>query len=168
LTVPPVVADAGPLIGLARAGRLDLLRQLYTKVIVPAEVLEELQTTAERPGSRALRGAVEQGWLFSVPAMNPSESEALRFLGPGEAGAILWAEKNAYRFLLFDERQGRAVAKSRGLRVVGTAGVLVVAKEQGLIERVADVLDQLAANGYRLSAELRNKTLTLAGELLHK
>lgn len=66
MTDLPVVADAGPLIGLARVGLLDLLRQLYGKVLIPVQVFEELQTSEDRPGSRALRAAVQEGWLESA------------------------------------------------------------------------------------------------------
>jgi uncharacterized protein len=165
LTDLPVVADAGPLIGLARVGLLDLLRQLYGKVLIPVQVFEELQTSEDRPGSRALRAAVQEGWLESAAPASGDELGSLSLaLGPGEAGAILLSGQRPCRFLLLDERRGRAVAKRRGLRVVGTGGILLAAKQQGLLSRVSQALDQLAESGYRLSPELRNQILTLAGE----
>lgn len=160
----PVIADAGPLIGLARVGLLDLLRQLYGKVLIPLQVFEELQIAEDRPGSRALRMATEEGWLEPVD-LGGSGAEPLSLaLGPGEACAILLAEQQQCRFLLLDEQRGRAVARKRGLRVVGTGGVLLAAKQRGLLDRVSVALDRLAASGYRLSAELRERILVLAGE----
>jgi predicted nucleic acid-binding protein len=165
LTDHPVVADAGPLIGLARVGLLGLLYQLYGKILIPVQVLEELQITEARPGSVVLRAAIQAGWLQSALVTSDEELKSLSLaLGPGEAGAILLAEQRPCRFLLLDERRGRAVAKRRGLRIVGTGGVLLTAKQQGLLDRVSVVLDQLAESGYRLSPELRNRILSLAGE----
>jgi uncharacterized protein len=166
LTDLPVVADAGPLIGLARVGLLHLLHQLYGKVLIPVQVFDELQTSEDRPGARALRAAMEEGWLESASLDKGEELEFLSLaLGAGEAGAILLSGERPCHFLLLDERRGRSVAKKRGLRVVGTGGVLLTAKEQGLIDRVSDALDRLTASGYRLSSELRERILSLAGEM---
>jgi len=166
LTDLPIVADAGPLIGLARVGLLDLLRQLYGRVLIPVQVLDELQISEDRPGSLALRTAVQAGWLQSVLVASSEELESLGLaLGPGEASAILLAGRSPCRFLLLDERRGRAVAKRRELRVVGTGGVLLTAKQQRLLEQVSIALDRLAKAGYRLAPELRNQILILAGEV---
>lgn len=160
----PIVADAGPLIGLARVGLLSLLRALFQTVIVPARVAEELRLDDDRPGARALRTAVEEGWL-AVDSGEPAvEPLAAPELDPGEIAAIDLAARRESRFLLIDDRLGRSAARRRGIPVVGVAGVLLAAKQRGLLAEVRPALAHLADGGYHLSPELVARVLELAGE----
>lgn len=161
---PVVVADAGPLIGLARAEYLEVLRDLYLEVWVPPTVLVELSLEENRPGSRKLRAAFAEGWLSEVRLAQPIETGLLVAIDPGEAEAIQLAGEVDLRFLLIDDRRGRRLARRRGIAIVGSGGVLLAAKEKGLIDRVAPVLADLARNGYRLSKSLRNTVLRMANE----
>ncbi len=84
-------------------------------------------------------------------------------LGPGEAEAILLAE--ALRLtLLADDRRARRAAAARNVACIGTGRLLIEAKRKGHLDRVAPVLDELDAVGYRLSAPLRARILELADE----
>jgi predicted nucleic acid-binding protein len=85
-------------------------------------------------------------------------------LDAGEASAILLAEQTDCRFLLIDERRGREIARRRGLPVVGLAGILLAAKQSGLLESVGPVLADLSRQGYRLSDTLVAEVVRLAGE----
>ncbi|HSS78883.1 MAG TPA: DUF3368 domain-containing protein [Thermoanaerobaculia bacterium] len=149
---------------MARVGLLSLLGGLYSKVVVPPKVYDELQISLLRPGFEALAAAFQEAWM-TVEAPRPTTDldELKEVLGDGEAEAIVLAQQQDAR-LLIDEKRGRSVASSRGLKIVGTGAVLLLAKERGLIDRVGDTLDQLASHSYRLSAGLRARILELAGE----
>ena len=67
-----VVADAGPLIGLARIDRLSVLASLYGCVLIPELVLAELQVDSDRPGARALSAALAQGASSSCSVAQPN------------------------------------------------------------------------------------------------
>lgn len=161
------MADAGPLIGLARIDRLSVLASLYGSVLVPELVLAELHVDSDRPGARALSAALAQGTIRqrALPEGSAAELACLGLLlDAGEASAILLAEQTQCRFLLIDERRGRQIARARGIPVVGLAGVLPAAKRSGLLASVASTLADLSLAGYRLSDALVSAVLRLAGE----
>ncbi|WP_058557057.1 DUF3368 domain-containing protein [Thiohalocapsa sp. ML1] len=162
-----VIADAGPLIALARIEHLSLLPTPYGTVTVPEAVLAELRLDSDRPGARLLSAALGAG-VIEARALPPHLASDLAqlslVLDAGEAAAILLAEALSCRFLLIDERRGRAVARRRGVPVVGLAGVLLAAQRHGLVPSVAPLLAALAEHGYRLSDSLVREVLRLAGE----
>ena len=160
-----VIADTGPLIALARIGQLDLLRRLYGRVVVPPAVHTELAIDSNRPGAKALAGVFVAGWVVIEAVTDSSVRWELdQLLGPGEAQAIALAEQEDVRFLLIDDARGRRTARSRGIPVVGVAGMLLVAKSRGELAAVGPVLDRLSSAGYRLSPLLVAGTLARAGE----
>jgi predicted nucleic acid-binding protein len=162
-----VVADTGPLIALARGGHLQLLQTLYEEIIIPPAVHTELCLGSGRPGSKRLADAVGQGWL-QIKSPSASATSALDeltlILDPGEAAAIVLAEEMDCRFLLIDERKGRAVARRRGVPIAGIAGVLLAAKKHGFIDEVLPLVNDLEQIGYRMSPALISEIARRAGE----
>ena len=82
----------------------------------------------------------------------------------GEAEAICLAIEQHARLLIIDDKKGRKAAKKHGIRIIGTGGILVVAKKKGLLVKVSPILEDLAGVGYRLSPMLCHRILELAGE----
>ena len=160
-----VVADTGPLIALARVEKLDLLRRLYGRVVVPPYVRAELAIDSAYPGSSVISTAFKERWI--VVQQDPDlvvAAELAGVLDPGEAQAISLAEQRPIRFLLIDDAKGRKIARRRGIPVVGVAGVLLAAKSEGMLTSVAPVLRDLSCVGYRLSASLIDGVLRQADE----
>lgn len=160
-----MVADAGPLIGLGRVGRLALLRRLYRRLVIRAAVHAELEVDSRRPGARMLEAAIDAAWV-TIEAPSAVDEVALlaRILGPGECEAIVLAGELGARFLLIDDQRGGQIAHGRALPVVGLAGVLLAAKSHGEIVTVRPVLEELSQAGYRLAPRLVAAVLARANE----
>lgn len=156
----PVVSNTTPLISLAEVGLLDVLQALYPHVWIPPAVFDEYQAgIPAHPQRPALTGFP---WISIHPA--PDDPAVPTTLDPGEAEAIALARAVSARLVLIDERRGRAAAKRLGLPVSGSLGVLLEAKSERLIPHVRPYLDQMIAQGRRISPQLRAQALSLAGE----
>jgi predicted nucleic acid-binding protein len=161
-----VVADAGPLIALARINYLNIIHNMYGNILIPTAVFKELAIETNKPGVVILKTAISDGWLKVVETeFSLKEKSVLRLLlDKGETEAILLAELVNCRFLLIDERKGRAVAKQRGIPIVGICGLLLLAKEKGFISKVVLPLNNLLNIGYRISPKLISQVLDRAKE----
>jgi predicted nucleic acid-binding protein len=126
-----VIADTGPINYLVLIDAVEILQPLYTRVIVPQAVVEELsQQAAPAPVLAWIRRP--PFWLEVRP--DPPYDPTLDFLDPGERAALSLAEAMNADELLIDERAGRTEAERRMLHVTGTLGVLADAYVAGLID----------------------------------
>jgi predicted nucleic acid-binding protein len=142
-----------------------LLRELFGEVWIPPAVAgESFRDVPDRPGAAALAAAVG-AWLREVAPVNRAAIQSLSVeVDLGEAEAIVLASERGLP-LLIDELAGRRVARRLGLRFVGSAGVLLVAKRLELLPRVRPTLDSLIGEGLRLAPGLYRQILEDAGEL---
>jgi predicted nucleic acid-binding protein len=143
-----VVSDASPLHYLILCDCIELLPKIFAKVVIPATVARELsQPTTPSPVSH---------WIEHLPNWASIETgkpfEPGRQLDPGEAEAISLALAGSY-LLLIDEEIGRQIAKSLGLEILGTIGLLGKAARNGLID-VPQVITRLQETNMYLSDEL--------------
>lgn len=156
-----LIADTSPLLALARIDALALLPALFERVLVTASVWSECTAKPEREDACRLVAAEQQLLLQRVG--DPDVRAGLAGLDRGEQTALELALQRQASVLL-DERRGRAVAKAHGIVVIGTLGVLLLAKQRKLLPVVQPLLLQLRTSGYFLDDATIAQVLQLARE----
>lgn len=149
---PVIIADASCLIILEKIEALDLLRQLYGKVLVTDVVASEY-------------GLPLPGWIATQTASDARQVQLLMLtLDQGEASSIALALEQIDCLLIMDERRGRTIAQQLNLTITGTLGILLSAKQQGYITAVSPLLQAIDTTNFRLSPTLLQAVLRQAGE----
>jgi len=158
-----VLSDSSPLIALSRVSGLAWLPSLFATVSMPPEVYSEVLPGLDLPGEDAIKQAVSAGWLrVTEPAPHTPE---LPELDEGESACIRLAlAHDGPTLLLMDERAGRMIAQERGLRVAGTAAIIGLAKQRGLIPSAREVFALLHAAEFRIAPEVIRTVLQRVGE----
>lgn len=153
-----VISNSSPLINFAALGRFDLLCSLYSPLTIPEGVHEEVVIAGQRrPHSILVAQAAD--WIIRESVHSDTIVRALRHLGRGEAEAIALATETINSLVLMNDRQGRPAAHALGLNIIGTLGILVVAKRKGLINVLAPELEILQTRvGFRVSDSLKVAT----------
>jgi len=166
----PIVSNATPLIYLAKAGRLDLLRKVFGEVFIPEEVKVEVVDKGKAIGEMdafTVERALDDGWLKVLRA-EPLETPIR--LQAGEASALSLARKLAVREVLVDEVSARTAARLLGLAPRGTVFVLLKALElkELSLDRFLELLSQLIQQGFRLKEEVYVEAVRKAREITGK
>lgn len=162
----PVVSNTSPVLNLAIIDRLSLLRQQFGEIWIPSAVLEELRVGEDLPGSQVVRDAMEAGWLRVEEVKDRPFVQVLqRDLDKGEAEAIALALQMKAEWTLLDEREGRRVAKSLGLKVTGALGILLRAWRESELPSLRRAMEELREKaGFRIGAELFADLVKESGE----
>ena len=156
-----VIADAGPLIAFARLHQIGLLPQIFDRVFVTDAVFAECAGRADFPESPLIREAVDKRQLELCTA--PDFSAFAQKIDVGEASSIAVAIDYGCGVLM-DDKAGRTMAANAGVPVIGTVGVLVLAKRKGMVPLVMPLLEELVSSGYFLSEEIIAAALVASGE----
>jgi len=162
-----VVIDSSPLIGLAIVDGLAWLPKLFDVVFLPESVKQEVLPGKAARGVQAIAQAIVAGWLKVWPEAIAPQLEI--DLDAGETDCINLGLSHVDGVLIImDERAGRAVAKEKGLRVIGTAAIIGLAKKQGLIPSARVVFEVLHASDFRISAAVINQVLVSVNEKIYR
>ena len=159
-----VVCNTSPIVALARAGRLDLLHAVHGEIFVPEAVFHEITVAgAGEPGASEVTAAP---WIKRRPALNLALVNALGLeLDAGEAEAIALAVECHADLILLDECIGRHAAQRMGLNVTGTLGILIAAKDRGLLASARPLLDALRIDaGFWIGDALYDAVLAAVNE----
>ena len=146
-----VISDTSPLNYLILIECVDVLPELYGRVVIPDGVLEELQ--------RQSTPDLVREWIASPPhwlevrSAHVTPSRELEVLGIGERQAISLAQELQAAAIIIDEEKGRQEARRRGLTVIGLLGVLRDAAEGELIQ-LETALTRLRQTSFRVSDKL--------------
>lgn len=146
-----VIADTSPLNYLILIDKVDLLRTLYGKIIIPEAVFTELQAT--RTPDKVKDWIVQHPDWLGIQKITNVLDEQLRELHLGEAEAIILAEELNAAGIIIDEKEGRKIALERGLIVTGLLGVLRDASSRSLIN-LEETLEDLEKTAFRVSPKL--------------
>jgi predicted nucleic acid-binding protein len=156
------VVNASPVIVLAKAGFLRLLEELPTELLLPDAVAAEILVG---PVDDPARKAVENGWGARVsPKTIPAE--ILEWgLGPGETAVLAVGRERPSCTVVLDDAVARNCAKTFQLPLLGTLGIVLRAKQRGLVPEAAVVLRALRAAELHLDDRTIRLTLSHVGEV---
>lgn len=152
------VSNTSPLILLDKVGCLWILGKLFSKIIIPPSVDKEWL----RPG-----GYIVPDWISVESLSTESDGDTEKIyqeLDRGEAEAIELFREIKADILLLDDLKARRYAKSLGLTVAGTTGLLITAKQKGIIPEIKPIIDSLKRHRFYISDDVLKKALIMTNE----
>ncbi len=163
-----IVSNSTALIYLAKIGKLSLLKKLFSNVLIPVEVFNEVVVSGkenQHPDAFVIEAAVEEGWIEVKEIEAVAELEEFG-IDSGEAQAISLAKSLDVPVLL-DQTHARIAAKALGLKPRGTIFVLLGALRKKLLtyEEYQDLLEELVKAGFRMSDEIYLSAVRMGREI---
>lgn len=156
-----IICNSSPIIGLSAINRLNLLWELFDKVIIPNEVYLEVQNAkTNRAGVEELKQAVQKNHIQIYHVKNCDLVNQLY----GRLHTVELEVIVSINHVIIDDRSARIMANAMCLKTLGLMGILLIAKEKGYIPEVKKEIDNLISNGYRISLKLYHDVLKKAGE----
>lgn len=147
-----VVSDTSCLIVLTNIQELTLLQRLYQKVYITPTIAEEFGDTLPN-------------WIESIPVKDAQKQKMLEFhIDAGEASAITLSLEILASLIIIDDFKARQIAEKLGLKITGTLGMIVKAKNQSLIGSIRPIIAKLRKTDFRISQDLIDQALKLANE----
>jgi len=154
--------NASPLIFLTKVGLLEVLNQPAVPVLVPDVVMAEISSLG--PGDPVVQAVQQAGWIHVLPAPAVPPSVTSWKLDDGEASVIAVALQHGGSMAILDDLAARRCAQALKIPTQGTLGLVLVAKQIGLIKAVLPVVEDLENAGMYMTVRLKTQILAAAGE----
>lgn len=147
-----IIADASCLILLAKINQLDILQKIYSEVSITPEIAIEFNQKLPE-------------WIKIEITKDKSLQVIFeKLLDKGESSAIILAIENKGSTLIIDEKKGRKIAIENNIKITGTIGLLIKAKELGIIDKIKPIFTKIKETNFRISNEIEKIALLICKE----
>ncbi len=153
-----IVSDSSPLIILSKCNKLNLLKNLFSEVLITQVVFDEISAKNDK----AKNDLQTTDFIKIISIQNISAyQQLLDVLDAGEASAIALAKEKKLP-LLIDEKKGRKIAQRVGIDIIGFLGILLLNYQRNNITKsdVIEIINEAERYNYRLGDSLKNKFLS--------
>jgi len=156
------VANASPVILLAKAEVIRFLPKLCDELVIPAGVVGEVQDARTTDAAASWLQGEGKRFIQAAPPIPPLLANWRG--GAGETEVISWALQNPGFTVILDDRRAREFAARHGVAVLGSLRIIVLTKQRGFIPSAKLALEKLRGVGAWVSDELIDRAIALAGE----
>jgi len=157
-----IVINTSPLIVLFKSQLAYLLPQLFTEIIVPSGVWDEIVGAGKT--DRASRQLPLTSWVKQISISDISALILAWGLDRGESEVLSFALENLGYWAVIDDAAARRVAKTVNIPFMGTMGILLIAKKKNLIPSISEPIRAIQDAGLYLSGDLIQFLKQQAGE----
>lgn len=161
--MPKVIVNSTPLIVLCGIGHLDILQKLYRDIYIPTAVYQEITAIED---SACMQIQTAEKWIHIEQIQDHAEKKMYKTkLHNGEVEVMILAQEQNADLVIIDDNAAKKTAKYLGLTVTGTLGVLLKAKQQGIIQKIYPLLTEMKQNGFYIDSALEMLVLEQAEEI---
>lgn len=153
-----LIADSSALIALAVVDKLDILSAIFGDVYVPSAVYDEVSKQGKGESEKLAMYCRDKVLEISL------EVNLNITLGRGESEAIILYKEKCADFLLCDDKKAKKFARSFGVNVIGSLGILLKAKEKKLISEIHPLIEKLKSSQIFIDDKTFELVLKMAGE----
>jgi predicted nucleic acid-binding protein len=147
-----IISDTSCLIILANIDELDLLHKVYGQIITTPEIANEY-------------GEPLPEWVEIITVSDKYRQQILEMqIDRGESSAIALALETPDCTVILDDHKARKIAERLGITFTGTIGVIIKAKQKGIIPSIIPLLEKIKQTNFRISGDIELQALREANE----